>query len=164
MGVNDCCATHILVFVPYTKDFANLKAEFVLQDSEENDVYRNAIALPTQIGVINVPLPFSVISLQVGETYRWFFKVYCTDQQAPIRVDGIIQRVNLNLSTLRQLEAAQPRPKIVIYATNGIWFEALTMLAKLRQANPNDASLATDWQSLLQSIKLGDIAVAPILK
>ena len=151
-------------YVPYTKG----SAEFVLQDSEENEIYQNKnIALKAKSGVIGISLPSTVTPLQIGKTYRWFFKIRCNQQQTmsvPIFVEGDIQRVNLHPSLEQQLQrTTDPRQKIAIYAANGIWFDALTMLGQLRLANSNDASLAADWQSLLQSIKLDNIAEFPLV-
>jgi hypothetical protein len=152
-------------YVPYTQDLT-ASAEFILQDSAGNDIYRNAIALPPKPGVISVSLP-SNASLQVGKTYRWYLKVRCNQQQTasvPIYVEGDIQRVNLDSRVMQQLEAAvDPRQKVAIYAEEGIWFDSLTMLAQLRQKNPNDASVAWDWQSLLQSVNLDNVATAPLV-
>jgi hypothetical protein len=154
-------------YLPYTKNFVGLNVEFVLQDSEENDVYRQAIALRATPGVIGVSLPSTVAPLQVGKTYRWYFKVHCNQQDTaspPIHVEGDIQRVSLNNSEERQLAAAtDAREKIAIYAASGIWFDSLTMLAQLRLANPKDVSLAADWQNLLESIGLGNVATAPLV-
>ena len=55
-------------YVPYT----NMSAEFVLQDSSENEIYKNQnIALKAKSGVIGISIPSTVIPLQVGKTYRW---------------------------------------------------------------------------------------------
>ncbi|WP_246275724.1 DUF928 domain-containing protein [Brasilonema bromeliae] len=154
-------------YVPYTQDLANSSGEFILQDSAGNDISKNAIALPPKPGVIGVSLP-SNTSLQVGKTYRWYLKVRCNQQQTasvPIYVEGDIQRVNLDSRVMQQLEAAvDPAQKVAIYAANGIWFDSLTMLAQLRQKNPNDASVAEDWQSLLRSVNLDNVATAPLVK
>jgi hypothetical protein len=153
-------------YVPYTQDLTT-SAEFILQDSAGNDIYRNAIALPPKPGVIGVSLP-SNASLQVGKTYRWYLKVRCNQQQTasvPIYVEGDIQRVNLDSRVMQQSEAAvSPQQKVAIYAKEGIWFDSLTMLAQLRQKNPNDASVAWDWQSLLRSVNLDNVATAPLVK
>ncbi|MBD2195804.1 MULTISPECIES: DUF928 domain-containing protein [Calothrix] len=152
-------------YVPYTKEIANASAEFVLQDSQENEVYKNAVSLRAKPGVINVELPSTTLPLEVGKTYRWFFKVNCSGQDSasiPIYVEGDVQRINLDSSLANQIATAQPQDKIAIYAANGIWFDALNLLAQLRKANPNNASLESDWQSLLESIKLGNIAKAPL--
>lgn len=152
-------------YVPYTKDIANASAEFVLQDSQENEVYQNAVSLPEKPGVISVNLPSTTAPLEVGKTYRWFFKVNCSGQESasiPIHVEGDVQRINLNSNLANQIATAQPQEQIAFYAENGIWFDALNLLAQLRKANPNNASLVSDWQSLLESIRLGNIAKVPL--
>jgi hypothetical protein len=161
-------------YMPYTKDFTNLSAEFVLQDGDENDVYRQTISavnslttLPSKPGIIGVSLPANVPPLQVGKTYRWYFKVHCGQQQTGnslVQVEGDIQRVILPPDVKKQLEAAtEQQKKVAIYAASGIWFDALTILAKSRLANPKDASLVTDWQSLLQSVNLQELATIPVI-
>lgn len=151
-------------YVPYS----NMSAEFVLQDSEQNEIYKNPnITLTSKSGVIGISLPSDRKSLEVGKTYRWFLKIRCNQQQTasvPIYVEGDIQRVKLNPSLEQQLQStSDPRQKIAIYAANGIWFDALTNLGQLRFANPNDATLVTDWQSLLRSGGLENIAVFPLV-
>ncbi|MDZ7961272.1 MAG: DUF928 domain-containing protein [Aulosira sp. DedQUE10] len=153
-------------YVPYTQELT-ANAEFILQDSAENDIYRNAIALPPKPGIIGVSLP-SNASLQVGKTYHWYFKVLCNQQQTatvPIYVEGDIERVNLDSRIMQQLETAVDlQQKVAIYAQEGIWFDSLTMLAQLRQKNPYDASVAEDWQSLLRSVNLDNVTTAPLVK
>ena len=151
-------------YVPYTQE-ANLSAEFSLQDSTEMDVYRNAIALPQKPGVIGVSLPNTAKPLEVGQNYRWYFKVRCQQQTAslPVYVEGDIQRINLDSNVTEQLKAVtDEQQKIAIYAKSGIWFDALNMLAKLRKTS-GDASVVEDWQSLLQSVNLDNIATAPLV-
>ncbi|MEH2361753.1 DUF928 domain-containing protein [Nostoc sp.] len=152
-------------YIPYTKDLSNSSAEFSLQDSAENDIYRNAIALPSEPSVIGISLP-STASLEVDQTYRWYLKVHCNQETAsiPVYVEGDIKRINLDSGVMQQLEAAtNPRQKIIIYAEKGIWFDALNMLAQIRISHSNDASVQEDWQSLLHSINLDNIAKTPIV-
>jgi Domain of Unknown Function (DUF928) len=151
-------------YVPFGKNSA-YPAEFILQDEEANPIYKSAIALPQQPGVISVSLPASVPPLAVGKRYRWFFNVYCEPQQQapPLYVEGVVQRVNLSPAVVQQLQTAQPRQKVAIYAENGIWYEAINTLAELRQKNPQDVSLQTQWQDLLEGIGLGDVAKVAIV-
>ncbi len=155
-------------YIPYTKDLSNSSAEFSLQDSAENDVYRNAIALPSKPSIIGISLP-STASLEVDKTYRWYLKVRCNQKTAsiPVYVEGDIKRINLDEHVMQQLQAAsQPRQKIIIYAKKGIWFDALNMLAQIciSNSNSNDTYIEKDWQSLLQSINLDNIATMPLIK
>ena len=153
-------------YVPYTQDLANTRAEFILQDSGGADIYKNAIALPPNPSVIGVSLPETVTSLEVGKTYHWYFKVRCQQQTAsvPVYVEGDVKRINIDSRVMQQLESTKnTQGKIVIYAKEGIWFDAVTLLAQLRLANDNDPSVKEDWQSLLQSINLENIATAPLM-
>ncbi|MBD0264200.1 MAG: DUF928 domain-containing protein [Tolypothrix sp. Co-bin9] len=153
-------------YVPYTQDLANSSAEFILQDSAGTSIYQDAIALPPEPSVIGISLPENVTSLEVGKTYRWYLKVRCKQEttSVPLYVEGDIQRINLDSRVMQQLSAAgDTQQKIIIYAKEGIWFDALTMLAQIRLSNYNDASIKEDWQSLLQSVNLGNISTAPLV-
>jgi hypothetical protein len=153
-------------YMPYTQN-SKASAEFSLQDSTGNDVYKGAVSLPTNSGVISISLP-SNTSLQVGKIYRWYLKVRCDRQRTasvPIYVEGDIQRVNLDTRIMQELQAAtDPQEKVAIYAEEGIWFDSLNMLAQLYLSNPKDASVAADWQSLLRSVNLDNIATVSLMK
>lgn len=151
-------------YVPYSQNLP-YPVEFVLEDQQSKQIYRKAIALPNQPGIINISLPADTPSLAVDQQYRWFFTVYCdkAKQSPPIYVEGVIKRVNLNAAIAQQLQKAAPLQQFAIYAQHGIWHEALTTLAQLRQKNPQDATLETQWQDLLASIHLDNVAQEPIL-
>ncbi|MEH2060438.1 MAG: DUF928 domain-containing protein [Nostoc sp.] len=155
-------------YVPYTKDLPYV-VEFVLQEDPESknskEIYRKAIALPDKSGVIRVSLPKTTPALAVDKQYRWFFSINCDQQKnSPwTYVEGVIQRVNLSQATVKELETAEPLKRYAIYAQKGIWYEALTTLAELRQKNPQDAALQAQWRNLLGSIRLDDVAGEPIL-
>lgn len=131
--------------------------EFSLQDRQEQDIYRSSITTPTQLGVISIKLPSSQPPLQLGRDYRWTLKarVPC-DNAEPTRVhvDGWISRVNL---AVRDKDS-------YTYATQGIWYDAVTSLAQQRLQKHNDPDLKQDWIDLLKSVNLNQIADRPILK
>ncbi len=151
-------------YMPYTKDSA-YPTEFVLQDQQSNPIYRQAIALPNQPGVISLSLPANAPPMDVNKQYRWFLTVYCDQQKQspPVYVEGVIQRINLNAKITQQLQTAKPLQQSAIYAEHGVWHEALTTLAQLRQKDPQDTALKTAWRDLLTSVGLDDIVTKPIL-
>lgn len=141
------------------------RVEFVLQDEQDNDVWRTSVSLPQKPGVISVRLPSSLKALQINQNYHWFFKTEiaasCNRQQPVIAkdlVEGWVQRVSPTPTLASQLKTAPPNQQIALYAQNGLWYDALTSLAELRRINPQDGTLNADWQELLQSVGLGDIA------
>jgi hypothetical protein len=149
-----------LFYLPYTN-----KTEFELQDQNSKSVYTKEVTLKDRPGIISVSLPENVPPLEVGKRYRWFLKVQCDSREnsPPITVDGVIQRVNLSQATTQKLERATPLEQFAIYAQNGIWYEAITTLAALRQKNPDDQALQTEWEDLLASFRYDDVAKQPIL-
>ncbi len=151
-------------YVPYTKDLP-YEGEFVLQDQDDNEISRKAIALPDKPGVIRVSLPTTAPGLALNKQYRWFFTINCDQEKnsPPTFVQGVIQRVELNQTALKELQTKELLKRYDIYAQNGIWYEALTILAQLRDQNPKDAALQAEWQNLLRSIRLDDIAAEPII-
>ncbi|MCL6434960.1 MAG: DUF928 domain-containing protein [Leptolyngbyaceae cyanobacterium HOT.MB2.61] len=149
-------------YVPYEKGAAYL-AEFVLQDEEEVDVYRSAIALPNQPGIVSVQLPSSAPALELNKPYYWFFKIYCNQDKknVSIFVEGMVQRVSLSETETQSIDSLS---KVYFYAQKGIWYDTITTLANLRYSKPTDSTLTESWTSLLQSIGLKDMAAAPLIK
>ncbi len=148
-------------YVPYSLT-AKLPIEFVLQDDKDNYVYKTTFtASQTQPGIVKLRLPSTVAPLEIGKMYHWYFIIDC-DPDAPPLVEGWVQRIAPPPTLTSQLQKATPRERIALYAANGIWHDALTSLAELRSANPQDATLTADWVSLLESVGLDAIAREPM--
>jgi hypothetical protein len=142
--------------------------EFILEDESGNQIYQQDLIISNLPGVIGVSIPANtnVPPLEVGKNYTWKFTVVCDpeDRSSDLLESGIVRRVELSADILRQLENAAPRQKTFIYAENGIWQDALSNLAAARQANPDDPELTADWESLLDSVTLGEIGKEPIVE
>jgi hypothetical protein len=154
-------------YLPKT-DFYDVElAEFFLEDENGSLIYETTLKTNNAAGVMSVSIPANkkVSPLEAGKNYRWSIALICDpdDRSIDMVARGIVRRVELSADILRELDAADPRQKTVIYAENGIWQDALGTLAAARRANPNDTDLAADWESLLDSVKLGEIAAEPIL-
>ncbi|MDJ0737202.1 MAG: DUF928 domain-containing protein [Nostocaceae cyanobacterium] len=153
-------------YIPYSRD-ANYPTEFVLLDDKtKNPVYQAEISLPKQPGIISLSLPKTIAPLQLDGQYRWFFNVYCDGQQQspPIYVEGLIVRKAISHTAIKQLESASPLQQVAIYAQNGFWYNALTKLTQLYQQNPQDTQLQQEWENLLNSVGLGNLATQLIVK
>jgi hypothetical protein len=143
-------------------------AEFILEDQSGNQIYRQDLPIKNVSGVIGVSIPANtnVPPLEVGKKYTWIFSLVCDpeDRSSDLLETGIVRRVELSAEILGKLENADPRQKTFIYAENGIWQDALSNLAAVRRANPNEPVFQTDWESLLGSVELGEIAAKPIVE
>jgi hypothetical protein len=151
-------------YIPYSLTPSH-RIEFVLQDEQGNDVYETSLTKSDiSPGVVGLQIPSTAPSLKVNQVYRWYFLVYCDPKQpeALVFVEGLVKRVPMSSSLESQMAQATADEKAALYAKAGMWPEAVTSLAKLRQQNPEDAALKEDWVNLLKSMNLDAIAQEPI--
>lgn len=135
--------------------------EFVLQDDQENYIYKTKMT-EAQIGagILSISLPAHT-QLQANQIYRWHFLLYCQSKAAPF-ISGFIQRV-IRPDLVHQLSTATPREKVRLYGQAGIWYDALTQLAGLYRQDPKNNRLQKDWKVLMQEIQLPEfIEVFPL--
>jgi hypothetical protein len=155
-------------YVPYAKS-ALVDISFTLQDDsnpvDPNIIYQNSTIAPAPTpGMIRIALPKSSTALAVNKPYHWFLKLNmgCTSGQRPIYAEGWIQRMELDRNLSKQIDRATSTEKVGLYAENGLWHDALTTLANLRTAKPQDPGLSQDWQNLLNAVGLGALANQPL--
>lgn len=152
------------------------EAEFILkkkigEDKDGKPVYDEdkfvdqVLALPNNPGIVRISLPTNEAALEVGSSYYWTLQVICnsSDRTKDVTVDGAVQRIELDSSLANQLEKAEPRDRPAIYTEAEIWTDALSTLADLRKANPNDQQLQDDWNDLLNSVGLDTVAQATVI-
>ncbi|BAY29302.1 hypothetical protein NIES2107_11430 [Nostoc carneum NIES-2107] len=84
----------------------------------------------------------------------------CDREAQAVNVNGWIQRVKLS-NNLPPQQLAE-RDQVIFYAENGIWYDAITLLAQMRRRQPQTQILLTDWQTLLGDIGLQEFANKPI--
>jgi hypothetical protein len=127
----------------------------VFTEDDKTRVYETRFTLPKAPGLISIRLPeLPNTSLQAGQSYQWYFKLYCqgsNNPKADLYVNGWIQRVELTLERQRSIDAI---------ATD-VWYDSLASLAQRLQATPQDAALRQQWNTLLQSIGLADLTTQP---
>lgn len=151
------------VYVPQT---SATEAEFILMDEENNDVFRTNLPLSGEAGIVSVSLTSDLPPLEVGKNYRWFFAVICDpDNRAEeLVVDGWTQRRELEADLAAKLEGStRAGDRSFIYAQNGIWHDALSILAEeIRNSNRN-ALAVVQWKLLLESAGLDKVTDVPLL-
>jgi hypothetical protein len=144
-------------YVPYSAPEAT--GEFVLEDArKQQTIYK--VALSAKPGVVRVPL-VDRTSLQVGQNYRWYFNIYCGERQDEIDgyVEGSVTRQPLTSALQHQIEQAPLQQRIHLLATNGIWYDALTIAAAMRCTQASDPT----WTGLLQDVGLDQLTQAAII-
>ena len=105
-------------------DFDDAQAEFALIDEKDNFIYETTLKIKNSPGVMSVSIPANknVSPLEAGKNYRWSIAWICDPEERSTAAvaTGIVRRVELSADILRELDAADPRQKTVIYAENGI--------------------------------------------
>lgn len=149
-------------FFVYLPKSSAKKAEFVLKDAAQNDIYRASFPISGQAEIIELRLP-KTTSLDVGKQYSWYFTLFCNslDRSQNAFTNSWSLRTELNSALAAKINQAQPIERYKLYAQNGIWHEAVATLAEERRKNPNDSTLATEWKKLLESAGIKNLIDAP---
>lgn len=129
----------------------NIPLMFVVEDSDENEIFRRRFRLRTAAGVLAIPVRDN--DLAVGENYRWMFTIECDGGRSAIAVSGTVRRVEGPMietgnDLTAQMAAAQS------YAAAGVWHEALEIAIALAQSEPNNQTYQDSLATLLTQIGL----------
>jgi Domain of Unknown Function (DUF928) len=149
-------------------DLAGVSGEFILKNENNEQIYQEIVPLKAGDSIVSIQLSASpnLPPLEVGKSYYWVFSLLLDkiDRSSNKDVAGWIRRVEPTSLIRSQLGRASSKAKPAIYASNGIWYEALTSLANLRCESPNDPTILANWTSLLQQVALPEIATKPLEK
>jgi Domain of Unknown Function (DUF928) len=152
----------IFVYVPRTNAQNGF---FSIQDEESNYYYQTSIPLPKQSGVIEVVFPDQAPALEVGKNYKWSLAMICSQYLEPDSpfVTGWIRRVEPNKAISHISPSQVSLDMLNKLAADGIWYDAVSTMAKLRKLHPNNRNLVVSWQRLLEHSELNAIAQEPLL-
>ncbi len=141
---------------PVSKD---LEVEFVLQDQNDDFVYHTDLSFDTDAaGIVSVSVEDAEPALQAGESYQWTLSLDCSPSVS-VYVSGRLESV----APVSSVQGLSPFEQAAQAAQDGIWFDSLTALGELRQAEPDNPRFQQAWMNLLQQIDLDDIASKPLL-
>lgn len=162
-GVTVAAYPTFFVYMPApSSQVSTLQVEFVLTDSENNQVYQSQFETNRKAGIITISLPSAagLAPLEIGQDYRWSFSIICqpSDRSQNMIVEGLIRRVQLDPTLETQLAQASPERQFELYAERKIWQDALATLVQMRRNRPSDPQLAARWVQLLNAEGLGDLA------
>ncbi|MCT7973687.1 DUF928 domain-containing protein [Laspinema olomoucense] len=159
--------------VPY---HAPLQAEFALVNENAEELYSTTITLPENPGIIGIGIPAVATDklLELGKYYRWQLTIVCYPDRPSLNnlfVQGWVQQVTPSQQisqwqgiNRQEMPYETLRQAVAGYATEGIWYDALTLLGDRRLQNPSNSEIAGDWQSLLNSVNLDDFADEAIVE
>lgn len=142
------------------------EGKFLLLNAQGNEIiYEKTFPLTKTGGVTSFTLPADADALEVGREYTWELVVNCDpeDQRGNPRVQGSIKRLPPSQKLASDMARIPMRDRAAVYAEAGYWYDSLKTLADLRSTNPNDSTLISDWNDLLESAGLSKMAKEPLL-
>jgi Domain of Unknown Function (DUF928) len=147
-------------YLPYPKTEI-VDISFTLQDESNPTateiLYQNLAVAPTSTSrLMSVTLPNSIAPLTPNTPYHWFLKV--NRRCGMVYVRGWVQRQELTSNLRDRLSQLPPQQRATLYAENGLFYDAVTTLATLKTTQPQNRSIHQDWQNLLDSIALQNLA------
>jgi hypothetical protein len=175
--VDTTLAAHPTIWLHLTSIPPNAQVQFTLQDAAgRKELYNARFQLTGQTGILGVRLPKTAPELKVGESYLWQLAIQC-DRQDPssdrLTIGSWLQR--LSPAQIKPLPGFDPKPivqelsqaaetdKPALYASLGVWQDAVTTLIELQRQQPNNQELKEDWRSLLTGAQMAEFVNAPIL-
>jgi hypothetical protein len=152
----------MLVYVPPTQN--PHKVFFSVQDENRQNLYQTTLELSGEGGIIRITLPESAPELEVGKTYAWFF--------APVPSAGFLRPDNYGVvgwvkrvePTVEMAAASNAIERATAYGASGVWYDTLNLMAAAQQAQPNNPTLASEWQDLLEQVGLEAVAAQPVTR
>lgn len=151
-------------FFVYVPETTKATVNFVLRDEEWNDVYRKEMEVSGEAKILKFSIPKTDAPLKTG-MYSWNLYLVCPPNErgltSEIEVGGVTERRTMDADLEAKLAQATGRDRVRVYAENGIWHETVSTLVELRSASPDNKDLARDWESLLTSVGLENIASEP---
>lgn len=142
------------------------RLEFVLQDAADSYVYKTVFTQPNaSAGLVSITVPQQSSPLIANAAYSWTLSLQCdpTNPRQVAFIRGGIQRVAIASSSraVTHPESA-PTPSTVIstssdqaitaqiYAQQGFWYDAITILAQSLQTQPTNPATTQVWKDLLE--------------
>jgi hypothetical protein len=154
----------LLIYVPDI-DLNELEIKFELYTDGYKTQHSEDIVIKNgdRIVIIDFSKLSSLPPLEYNKIYQWQFSLYNKQDEYGESIGGIIERIKPNSEIKHKLNTASLQELPAIYADNGVWYDSIASLAKLRCLDPNNLDVASNWRSLLQLERLqGDIYKKPL--
>ena len=140
--------------------------EFTLREDEDSDpVYKETFPPVRQAGIVSITLPANQPALKAGKQYKWTFSMICdpNSRDLDIFLNGQIEIIQDENIAAQIQETPKPLDRAVLYATAGLWENAISILVDLRRQNPNNPEVKQYWADLLKSVELEKVTDKPLL-
>ena len=164
VNVTASIAPKIFFYIPETSEQKTI--EFVLRDHNDQLVHEVFLQTNGQSGIMNVEIPQNVTkSLEESDAnYQWYLSMICdaADRADDVVLQGKIGYVELEHAVKQQLANSSPAEQADLFQQEGIWYDALSVVAE--DSNQVMNSAATEkWAQMLTEIGLYEFSTQPFI-
>ncbi len=140
-------------------------AIFSLKDEVGNMVYQQTLTVSGEAGLIAIALPANAPALEVNQNYQWYVALPVDGELNPSTpyIDGWIQRIEPTAAVATALQQPDLLKQAEVLGANGVWYDCVAKLAAMRASQPDSKALNQQWQELLESVGLQDVAQVPLV-
>ena len=152
-----------MVYVPQTSATSALLS---IRDADEDYDYQTMVSIGNRAGIVSVSVPEDAPALDVNHEYQWSLILMCDNKLRPDSpvAKGDIMRIADNGYLNAKLAKANKLESAAIYGSAGLWYDTLSSLAELKSSNPKDTDISANWESLLASVGLSNVAKAEFVE
>lgn len=153
----------LLVYIPETSATTALLS---VRDANEDYDYQTEVSISDSPGIFSLSLPNDAPGLTINHEYQWSLILMCDSKLRPDSpvVKGDVMRVASDSYLTDKLAQADLLESASLYGTAGLWYDAVSSLAKLKCMNPKDQSITSSWEELLDSVGLNNVAKAEFVE
>ena len=123
-------------------------------------VLETTISKPDKKGIQRLDLSSYNLSLSHGVEYQWFMTIVPDPERRSkdISATGMIKYIGPSKALTEKLAKANGKEVPIIYAEEGLWYDTLSSMSDLIDANPASKSLRDERISLLEQVGLSKVA------
>ncbi len=136
------------------------RIEFTLNDEELGETLIRTEISADRGGIQRLDLSDYKLGLSPKKEYSWFVTIIIDSEQPSKNIfsGGGIQYVEPSKALGEKLAGKTGTDIPLIYAQEGIWYDALAELSQLIEGNPKDKTLYAQRNSLINEIGLHEVA------
>lgn len=165
VGINAAASPKLFFYVPKIKETSTL--EFVLRNQKDQLIYETFLSTEGN-GIMSVEVPGEVNSslLKADQNYHWYLSMICNNHQRSrdIVSEGWMRQKAIDQNLQEKLNNASSLEKVAIYREQGIWFDALSVVAENLDSVTEKTLMQQQWSEILRSVGLENLASESLIE
>jgi hypothetical protein len=132
----------------------------VIESKVAKPLLETQISAPAREGIQKIRLADYNLRLATGSQYRWYIALVPDpkNRSKDILAGGFIERIDPSETLRAKLAQGSAADSAITYAAEGFWYDSLEAISELIDASGGDRNLLAQRASLLDQVKLQQVA------